>query len=610
MKIRILLIITLFFLNILRAQKIETKQLQDSILQNFEDKLKIVKSDTAKLKVLLEISEFHTYRETEKSLKTLNQALELFNVIKEKKDSSYLGDIYRISGIANRRLGNIEKALVFNQKAYEIYDKLKDSLYMAHVNHNIAVMYRNFKEYKKSIFYGKKSIAINKKIERNIGLGYNHNNIALSFLGLKKIDSTLYYLKKARSYFLMSNYKEGLNRVNMVHADILIREGKYTKGLTYYLESLKYRESQNYKQEITSLSVKLSRVYLKLKQYKTAKKYINKALYTAHQESYLRYIGSAYKVKAEILEATNRYKEAYKSITLYHKYKDSIINIDNVKKIQKIELTHGFRKEKIKDSLQLVKEREVAETKVELLKAENKIHKQRVVFGGLGLIIIFSLAYLIRYRKFTLEKQKLQAQFSKELINSQEEERSRLASELHDSVGQKLMLLSKQTKNQKEENLGSLADSTLEEIRSISRGLYPATFERIGITASIQSMINEVDANTNLFFTTEIDNIDKLLPKENALHLYRIIQEILSNIIKHSNAKSVSISISKKENRIETIIEDNGEGFELSEKLNSNTSLGMKTLFERSRIIKSKLFFNNRANKGTVMQLVTPISYA
>ncbi|CAL2075778.1 ATP-binding protein [Tenacibaculum sp. 190524A02b] len=596
-------------MNILHAQKIETKQLQDSILQNFEDKLKIVKSDTAKLKVLLEISEFHTYRETEKSLKTLNQALELFNVIKEKKDSSYLGDIYRISGIANRRLGNIEKALVFNQKAYEIYVKLKDSLYMAHVNHNIAVMYRNFKEYKKSIFYGKKSITINKKIERNIGLGYNHNNIALSFLGLKKIDSTLYYLKKARSYFLMSNYKEGLNRVNMVHADILIREGKYTKGLTYYLESLKYRESQNYKQEITSLSVKLSRVYLKLKQYKTAEKYINKALHTAHQESYLRYIGSAYKVKAEILEATNRYKKAYKSITLYHKYKDSIINIDNVKKIQKIELTHGFRKEKIKDSIQLVKEREVAETKVELLKAENKIHKQRVVFGGLGLIIIFSLAYLIRYRKFTLEKQKLQAQFSKELINSQEEERSRLASELHDSVGQKLMLLSKQTKNQKEENLGILADSTLEEIRSISRGLYPATFERIGITASIQSMINEVDANTNLFFTTEIDNIDKLLPKENALHLYRIIQEILSNIIKHSKAKSVSISISKKENRIETIIEDNGEGFELSEKLNSNTSLGMKTLFERSRIIKSKLFFNNRANKGTVMQLVTPISY-
>ncbi|WP_348747132.1 ATP-binding protein [Tenacibaculum sp. 190524A02b] len=597
-------------MNILRAQKIETKQLQDSILHSFEDKLKIVKSDTAKLKVLLEISEFHTYRETEKSLKTLNQALELFNVIKEKKDSSYLGDIYRISGIANRRLGNIEKALVFNQKAYEIYDKLKDSLYMAHVNHNIAVMYRNFKEYKKSIFYGKKSITINKKIERNIGLGYNHNNIALSFLGLKKIDSTLYYLKKARSYFLMSNYKEGLNRVNMVHADILIREGKYTKGLTYYLESLKYRESQNYKQEITSLSVKLSRVYLKLKQYKTAEKYINKALNTAHQESYLRYIGSAYKVKAEILEVTNRYKKAYESITLYHKYKDSIINIDNVKKIQKIELTHGFRKEKIKDSIQLVKEREVAETKVELLKAENKINKQRVVFGGLGLIIIFSLAYLIRYRKFTLEKQKLQAQFSKELINSQEEERSRLASELHDSVGQKLMLLSKQTKNQKEENLGSLADSTLEEIRSISRGLYPATFERIGITASIQSMINEVDANTNLFFTTEIDNIDKLLPKENALHLYRIIQEILSNIIKHSNAKSVSISISKKENRIETIIEDNGEGFELSEKLNSNTSLGMKTLFERSRIIKSKLFFNNRANKGTVMQLVTPISYA
>ncbi|CAL2107134.1 hypothetical protein T190115A13A_310002 [Tenacibaculum sp. 190524A02b] len=111
------------------------------------------------------------------------------------------------------------------------------------------------------------------------------------------------------------------------------------------------------------------------------------------------------------------------------------------------------------------------------------------------------------------------------------------------------------------------------------------------------------------FLLQKIDNIDKLLPKENALHLYRIIQEILSNIIKHSNAKSVSISISKKENRIETIIEDNGEGFELSEKLNSNTSLGMKTLFERARIIKSKLQFNSSTNKGTTMKLVTPVNY-
>ncbi|WP_348704106.1 ATP-binding protein [Tenacibaculum sp. 190524A02b] len=596
-------------MNILRAQKIKLRESNDSILQSFENKLKIAQSDTARLTALFKISRYHTFRETEKSFKTLNQALVLFNSSKQTKDSTQLGDIYRLYGIANRRLGNLKKALVFNHKAYDIYLKTKDSIHMALVNHNIAVMYRNFKEYEKSIFYGKKAIIINKKVGRDIGLGYNHNNIALSFLGLKKTDSTFYHLKKAENYFFKSNFKEGINRVNMAYAAVHMERGKYNKALTFYLESLKYRESQNYKQDIITMSLRIAKICLKIKKIKKAEEYIEKVLNIAKTENYTRHIAEIYKVKAKILEEKKNYKEAYKSIELHHKYKDSIINIDNIKKIQEIELTYKFRKEKIKDSLRLVKEREIAETKVELLKAENKIHKQRVVFGGLGLIIIFSLAYLIRYRKFTFEKQKLQVQFSKDLINSQEEERSRLARDLHDSVGQKLMLLSKQTKNQREENLGILADSTLEEIRSISRGLYPATFERIGITASIQSMINEVDANTNLFFTTEIDNIDKLLPKENALHLYRIIQEILSNIIKHSNAKSVSISISKKENRIETIIEDNGEGFELSEKLNSNTSLGMKTLFERARIIKSKLQFNSSTNKGTTMKLVTPVNY-
>src|SRR5690606_29541749 len=123
-----------------------------------------------------------------------------------------------------------------------------------------------------------------------------------------------------------------------------------------------------------------------------------------------------------------------------------------------------------------------------------------------------------------------------------------------DSVGQKLMLLTKKTKSTGNPEMEFLASNTLEELRTISRGLHPATLERLGPTAAIRNMIDEVDANTDIFFTHEIDNIAALLSKEASLHLYRIIQEVLDNIVKHADAKVASIIIEKRNTVIETVI--------------------------------------------------------
>src|SRR5690606_14271915 len=115
-----------------------------------------------------------------------------------------------------------------------------------------------------------------------------------------------------------------------------------------------------------------------------------------------------------------------------------------------------------------------------------------------------------------------------------------------------------------------LAGNTLEELRTISRGLHPANLERLGPTAAIRTLIDEVDANTDIFFTYDIENIDAFLSKEASLHLYRIIQEVLNNMVKHAEAKSASVTIEKKGLHIETIISDNGKGFDHTEKLRSS----------------------------------------
>lgn len=238
--------------------------------------------------------------------------------------------------------------------------------------------------------------------------------------------------------------------------------------------------------------------------------------------------------------------------------------------------------------------------------------KIKVPFWRTGLFW-FSLLALISISVFLFIHYKNRAErkrnetYTHHLIKAQEEERTRVARELHDSVGQKLMLLTKKTKSIGNSEMEALAGNTLEELRNISRGLHPANLERLGPTVAIRTMIDEVDANTNIFFTYDIAYIDTLISKEASLHLYRIIQEVLNNMVKHAEAKSASITIEKKGMNIETVISDNGIGFEQSEKLKSSASLGMKTLLERAKILHSKIEIKSQVNKGTTITLITPI---
>ena len=231
----------------------------------------------------------------------------------------------------------------------------------------------------------------------------------------------------------------------------------------------------------------------------------------------------------------------------------------------------------------------------------------RTVWFWFSLLSIISLSVIIAVDYKNKRERKRNETYTHNLIKAQEEERIRVARELHDSVGQKLMLLTKKTKSIGNVEMETLAGNTLNELRAISRGLHPATIERLGPTAAIINLINEVDDNTNIFFTHEIEDIDALLSKEASLHLYRIIQEVLNNMVKHSDAKAAYISIEKRKDSIETTISDNGKGFDHSETIKFKNSLGMQTLLERAKILRSKIDINSQPNKGTKITLSTPL---
>lgn len=483
----------------------------------------------------------------------------------------------------------------------QIFQKAKDTSNLLKARNSLATLYTKIGFLEESKKEREEILDISRSMHLHKSLVPNLYNASLEQEMMGNEKERISYLKEAYKHITEPDYNSSVGSVinyallsaYSENDSISKAEKFYTKIQATYAQRNPIPYEDNYRSALVDY-------YISKKEYNNA---LIEATWTLQYRKSIGEIRGRYLIEeklATIYNALGDTKNSYKHYIDYVTLKDSVSSAQKTKALTYYQTLYETEKRDFKISEQ--------QSEILLLDQENKVKNQWLLFGGLGLFLGFIFIYLIRSRNFSRKEKQNQELFSQELIKAQEDQRTEVARDLHDSVGQKLMLLTKQVKSFNDTNVEQLAKNTLEELRGISRGLYPATFERIGVTESIQFMINEVDANTNLFFISEIDNIDKTLSKQDELHLYRIIQEVLNNIVKHANAKSVFITITKKANTIETIIKDNGIGFEFTEKLHSSSTIGMKTLLERAKIIKSKLLFDSNKNEGTTIELITPIS--
>lgn len=209
--------------------------------------------------------------------------------------------------------------------------------------------------------------------------------------------------------------------------------------------------------------------------------------------------------------------------------------------------------------------------------------------------------------------------YSQSLINTIEEERRRISKEFHDSIGQNVLVIRNsmlrmrkedlQTKHKEKLNeLVHITADTLEEIRMISQNLRPTTLDSIGLTASIKSMIDKLNGVVELVFVLDcLDSIDDLIQKDLEINLYRILQELTNNIIKHSKASKAIISIYKEPSKLIISAKDNGIGFDLYKKGDSSPKNGLSAIKERTNILKGELKIETAINQGTTTTVTIPI---
>lgn len=255
--------------------------------------------------------------------------------------------------------------------------------------------------------------------------------------------------------------------------------------------------------------------------------------------------------------------------------------------------------------LELNKQYETANKEREIELQKNTILNKNTTIALLAslLIGIFLTITIIYYRQNQkkLKSEKIRGQqYTKQLLEKTEEERKRIASDLHDSVSHELLSL-KNSLDEKTESINKKIDTIINDIRSISRNLHPVMFDKIGLKVSVEQLVERAQSLNDFMVTADID-YHSTLSSTDELQLYRILQEALSNIIKYANAVAAKITIWENSSFIHIEIKDNGKGFNVSETLAKKDAFGLHNIIERSRAIGGEAKITSDKS-GTIIKI-------
>jgi signal transduction histidine kinase/ligand-binding sensor domain-containing protein len=225
--------------------------------------------------------------------------------------------------------------------------------------------------------------------------------------------------------------------------------------------------------------------------------------------------------------------------------------------------------------------------------------------------------YYSRTQRLTKDNER-QKWFTEQLIDSQEQERRRIASELHDGLGQQILVIKNRVQLAKNlcrenspliEQLDEILHSSeisIEDVRTISHNLRPVLLEKFGLTEAINNLCEDLALTSATEWSYHIDNIDGMLPNNKEINLYRVLQEGANNVLKHAQAEQASIMVQKKEEMIKVTIWDDGKGL-VKDTLANAKGLGLTGMKERIETLAGKFSIESTIGQGTTLRIEIPV---
>ncbi len=543
----------------------------------------------------------------------LEDAIDLY--VKSYHEAMELGDsVLAIKCLSGRGatyidLGDFELAGADFFTALNWAEKYHLTRLESQVHTNIGMLFLKQNEWEKSIYYFNKSIEKKKELNDLKGMALIYNNIGISYYYLNILDSVLVSFNRSLDMYIMLGDKKGQTRPLFNIGEIYAVKGDYIKALEYCKKSLDIEKAIDYKLGYANSLVYIGDIYTELGKY-------DEAINHQHQGiSILKEIKASSELKDAYFSLYNTYLQMNRldSALVYYinmsELKDSIFSLDKVQQIAELEAVYQTKK----------KENEI----LLLEQQRDKERYYRIILLSAIMVLIAFVVFLIFYLKLhskTSVERALANEQKKQfraVLEAQENERKRLAEELHDNMGPLLSLAQlylTELNDSEGINLPDDKDLLLKsqeilnevsnETRNISHNLMPGVLVQLGLVPAIRQLLDKLKAVHKFDLYFEPQNADRY-DETIEITYYRIVQELINNIIKHAQATKIGVDILIENEKLNLIVEDNGKGFN-TKSVKSATGIGWKNIFSRLTLIGGQVFVDSD-EKGTRVKISSPL---
>ena len=539
-------------------------------------------------------------------------------LIQEKlKDSLGMANSLNNQGIAYDELGNHDQSLTAYFSSLRLYEQASDDPFdVAKVLGNIGIVYKKQKEYEKVLEYYLQALEIYDEVNSEFGITVTKGNIGSVFLAQGDYENAIKYCEDAMEGYEQAGYTRYipymLCNIGLANDSL----GNLQKARSLYLDAIEMHEEHDNKYELSYTLNVLATNYRKSKEYEKSLEASLKALNLAEEINTLEWRVKGHLEIARIYAAAGNAKEAYKHLMKHTALNDSLFEERKTKQIFELQTQYETEKKEQQIALQ---ESEIAEQTAELSR------RQTLLIASLAIIVLIILLALLQ-RSRLKKKQQLKLQQAQldaheaeinATIKSQEKERARYARDLHDGFGQMISILNMNLGNLKDNakpderqkvfnESEKLINEMYGELKSICFDLMPQTLINNGLQSGLEEFAQRINSADKVFIETNFFGLDKRLTELQEISFYRISQEWINNILKYSDADKVTLQITKDQDEITLLIEDNGSGFDRTLLTNSEGN-GWKNLHARSKLILGELELETSVGqKGNVLIVNAP----
>ncbi|WP_245940370.1 tetratricopeptide repeat-containing sensor histidine kinase [Winogradskyella pacifica] len=565
---------------------------------------------------------------------TIKYTYETIALLKELRIEKGLAACYNILASAYKSLGEYPKSIDNYMECLRYARRTSNQVQEANAYQNIATLYLLQKDYKKSAENLDRAADLYRTIGDDDGVLTTLFNFANILKEEGKFDQARKHYQTVLDYRLKEGNKAVVAYVNINLSQMLVVEGKCTEAIMALKKTLGLLEEVKFNSDIAIVLNDLGLCESKLGNTKSAINYFQRALAIGEEQSLLQYKSDIYKNLAQLYQKENNYKKA---LEFYKKGVTSVADQNSLDKEKYVVTIQERYEAELKEARIQLLEKEQKLSEAELQKVELTVKRQKLIRNALIAGFIFVLLTLIILRLFYIQRLHAQKELSlqqeenakqqlKKMINDhklsvieryqegQEEERSRLAREIHDGIGSDLASIKiayeHYTEHQKEDpkskRIAAAINNACIDVRSLSHQLHPLPFSKIGFTSFLSDFIDQItkrsDIKIQTFFFPEED-ID-LLSEELLADAYRIVQELINNILKHAEASHVDVQLTKHKDHLNIVVNDDGIGFQKNKK----QGIGLRNIKERLQKVKGTLDIDSNSGHGTSITIDIPIN--